>query len=129
MSSLRLSVVSALLVFAAACGGGSSSPPAPTAPSPAPTPAGPSSSITIPVGATTLGNRQFTPPDRTVDVGATVTWLNTDRETHTSTSDATGWNSGSISPGQQFSFTFRSAGTFPYHCSIHPGMVGSVVVR
>jgi plastocyanin len=129
MSSLRLSVVSALLIFVTACGGGSSSPPSLTAPSPSPTPAGPFSSISIPVGAESLGNRAFTPPDLTVDAGATVTWMNTDRDSHTSTSDAPGWNSGTISPGQQFSFTFQSAGTFPYHCSIHPGMVGRVVVR
>jgi plastocyanin len=32
-------------------------------------------------------------------------------------------------PGSQFSFTFSTAGTFQYHCAIHPGMVGSVVVQ
>jgi plastocyanin len=131
MWSLRLSVVSALLLFAAACTSSYSSPatsPSPT-PSPTPSPAGPSSSISIPVGAEFLGDRAFTPPELNVEAGTTVTWMNTDRDSHTSTSDTPGWNSGTISPGQQFSFTFQAAGTFPYHCSFHPGMVGRVVVR
>jgi plastocyanin len=39
------------------------------------------------------------------------------------------WSSGTVAPGGQFSFAFQTAGTFPYHCTIHPGMVGTVVVR
>ena len=64
-----------------------------------------------------------------VAVGTTVTWMNTDSISHTSTSDVSGWNSGVVAPGGQFSFAFQTAGTFPYHCTIHPGMVGTVVVR
>jgi len=88
-----------------------------------------SSSITIPSGAEFLGNKAFSPSDLTVDAGTAVTWTNTDRTSHTSTSDVASWNSGTIAPGGQFSFTFATAGTFPYHCSIHPGMTGTVVVR
>jgi len=131
MSSLRLTAISAIFVFAAACGGGSSSspvPPSPT-PSPAPTPGVPSSSVAIPVGAESLGNRAYMPDELNVAVGTTVTWMNTDSISHTSTSNATGWNSGIVAPGGRFSFAFQTAGTFPYHCTIHPGMVGTVVVR
>jgi|SRR5437899_2913985 len=129
MCSSRLAVLSAILMFATACGGGYSSPS--TAPSPmlSPTPGGPSSSVAIPVGAKSLGNRAYTPDDLNVAVGTTVTWTNTDSISHTSTSDATGWNSGTVAPGGQFSFAFQTAGTFPYHCAIHPGMVGTVGVR
>jgi plastocyanin len=135
MLSLRLAVVSTILVFAIACGSGSSTPsPSPTptptpTPSPTPAPGGASSSVTIPVGAESLGDRAYTPDDLNVTVGTTVTWTNTDSVSHTSTSDATGWNSGAVAPGGQFSFAFQTGGTFPYHCSIHPGMVGRVVVR
>jgi plastocyanin len=135
MSSLRLAVVLALLSFAAACGSSSSSPstaPSPTpspTPTPAPTPGGSSTSVSIPVGAASLGDRAFTPDQLNVAVGTTVTWTNTDAISHTSTSNATGWDSGILAPGGQFSFTFQSAGTFPYHCAIHPGMVGTVVVN
>ncbi len=131
MLSWRLAVVSAILMFAIACGGSysSASPsPSPT-PSPAPTPGGPSSSVAIPVGAASLGNRAYTPDDLNVAVGTTVRWMNTDSISHTSTSDVTGWNSGIVAPGGQFSFAFQTAGSFPYHCTIHPGMVGTVVVR
>ena len=62
-------------------------------------------------------------------IGTTVTWMNTDTIAHTSTSNAEGWNSGNVAPGGQFSFAFQTAGTFPYRCTIHPGMVGTVVVR
>jgi plastocyanin len=92
-------------------------------------PGGPSSSVAIPVGAASLGNRAYAPDDLNVSVGTTVTWMNTDSIFHTSTSGAFGWNSGIVAPGGQFSFAFQTAGTFPYYCTIHPGMVGTVVVR
>jgi plastocyanin len=69
------------------------------------------------------------PDDVNVAVGATVTWMNTDSVSHTSTSDASGWNSGIVAPGGQFSFAFQTAGTFRYHCAIHPGMIGTVIVH
>lgn len=138
MLSLRFAVVSIILMSAIACGDSSYSP-APTSPSPTPTstpsptptpaPAGPSSSVVIPVGAASLGNRAYTPDELNVALGTTVTWMNTDSVAHTSTSNAPGWSSGTVAPGGKFSFAFQSAGTFPYHCAIHPGMVGTVVVR
>ena len=134
MLFLRLAVASALLLSATACGDGYSSPPisppispSPT-PSPTPTPGGASSSVVIPVGAEFLANRAFAPPDLNVKTGTTVTWMNTDRDSHTTTSNVPGWNSGTISSGREFSFTFQTPGTYPYHCSFHPGMTGRVVV-
>jgi plastocyanin len=128
---MRLSLLFVLsaVVTAAACGNNYSS--SPSSPSPAPTPAltGPSSQVTIPRGAEVLGNRAFSPDEVGVAVGDTVTWTNTDSVSHTSTSDATGWDSGIVAPGAQFSRTFQSAGRFQYHCAIHPGMVGTVVVQ
>jgi plastocyanin len=85
--------------------------------------------VTIPRGAESLGNRAYSPDDVNIAVGETVTWTNTYAEAHTSTSNAGAWNSGTVAPGGRFSFTFQNAGTFPYHCTIHPGMVGTVVVR
>jgi plastocyanin len=130
MLLLRLAVASTLLLSAIACGDGYSSPPTAPSPTPLPTPTsgGASSSVVIPVGAEFLGSRAFTPPDLTVRAGTTVTWMNTDRDSHTTTSDVPGWNSGTVSPGRQFSFTFQTPGSYPYHCSFHPGMVGRVVV-
>jgi len=76
-----------------------------------------------------LGNQAFQPDSLDVTAGSTVTWTNTDSVTHTSTSDNAGWNSGNIGSGKQFSVSFPTAGTFTYHCAIHPGMVGTVVVH
>ena len=90
---------------------------------------GPSSSVAIPAGAATLTNRAYTPDELNVAVGTTVTWMNADSVSHTSTSDAAGWNSGIVAPGQQFSVAFPTVGSFSYHCAIHPGMIGTVVVR
>jgi plastocyanin len=71
----------------------------------------------------------YTPNPITVSVGGTVTWTNNDSTSHTSTANGGAWNSGSMAPGGKFSITFSSAGSFPYHCSIHPGMVGTVTVQ
>ena len=71
----------------------------------------------------------YAPNPITVAVGGTVTWTNNDSTTHTSVANGAAWNSGSIAPGGTFKMTFASAGSFPYHCSIHPGMVGTVTVQ
>jgi plastocyanin len=129
MLTPRLLFVSTLALLAGACGGGYSAPsPVPT-PTPSPAPVGSSSAITIPAGASTLGDRAFNPAQLDVAAGTTVTWMNTDSTAHTTTSDGPGWNSGTLQPRAQFSTTFSDAGTFRYHCAIHPGMVGTVVVH
>ena len=38
-------------------------------------------------------------------------------------------DSGNITAGTTFSHTFNTAGSFPYHCNIHAGMTGTVVVN
>jgi plastocyanin len=116
-------------MLAMACGGGYSSTASAPSPTPATVPGGPSSSIAIPAGAAVLGTSAYAPDALNVDAGTTVTWLNSDSVSHTSTSNAAGWNSGEVAPGGQFSVAFPTPGTFPYHCTIHPGMVGTVVVR
>jgi plastocyanin len=70
----------------------------------------------------------FNPSAITVAAGTTLTWQNTGRATHTTTSTTGAWNSGRLSPGQTFSFTFTQAGTFPYRCDIHQSMQGTVTV-
>ena len=131
MSKFRLLLSIGVLVVASACANGySAAAPSPTpAPAPAPAPSGGGTPVSIPLGASTLGNRAFAPDQVEIAVGGTVTWTNTDSVAHTSTSDQKNWDSGSVAPGGQFSSTYTSAGTFPYHCAIHPGMVGTITVR
>ena len=131
MSKFRLLLSIGVLVVASACANGySAAAPSPTpAPAPAPAPSGGGTPVSIPLGASTLGNRAFAPDQLEIAVGGTVTWTNTDTVAHTTTADQGSWDSGSVAPGGMFSSTYSTAGTFPYHCAIHPGMVGTVVVR
>ncbi len=71
----------------------------------------------------------FNPDTIEVAFGTTVRWTNLDAVAHTSTSDSAVWDSGNLNQGQDYSFTFDSSGTFPYHCSIHPTMKGEITVR
>ena len=79
--------------------------------------------------AVTIDNFTFNPQRLTVSAGSTVTWTNNDTTAHTSTATDGSWNSGTIAPGATFSRAFPARGTFPYHCTIHPGMVGTVTVQ
>lgn len=79
-----------------------------------------------------IQNFAFGPDTVTIPVGTTVVWTNQDSASHTTSSDAASavsWNSGSLNQGQSFSFTFSTAGTFTYHCAIHPFMTGTVIVQ
>jgi plastocyanin len=114
------------------CGGSSSPASSPVSATPVtsgtPVPSG-SSSVAIVMNAATLAAKAFNPNPITVAIGTSVTWTNTDAIAHTSTGDAGGWNSGVIAPGATFSVNFPTAGTYTYHCSIHPDMVGTMVVQ
>jgi plastocyanin len=76
----------------------------------------------------TISNFTFNPKTLTVAAGTTVTWTNNDSLTHTVTADDGSFDSANLRPGQQFSYTFTTPGTYTYHCSIHPFMTASVVV-
>ncbi|MCA1668943.1 MAG: cupredoxin family copper-binding protein, partial [Thermomicrobia bacterium] len=79
--------------------------------------------------AITINNFQFMPPTITVPAGTTIRWTNQDGPTHTVTSDMAGqFDSGNLPTNKSFSFTFNTPGTFTYHCSIHPTMLGKVIV-
>ena len=70
----------------------------------------------------------FDPGQLTVSPGTTVTWVNDGQAPHTTTADDGTWDSGTLRPGEDFSFTFDQPGTYTYHCSIHPDMTASVKV-
>jgi len=78
--------------------------------------------------AVTINNFAFTPGTITVPVGTRIVWTNQHSFTHTTTSDTSVWDSGFLTTGQSFNFTFTQPGTFPYHCNIHLGMHGTVIV-
>src|SRR6266480_1852560 len=77
-----------------------------------------------------IGNFSFSPKTLTVPVGATVTWTNHDKVPHlVTTADNRFQKSPVLKPGQSFSNTFATAGTYSYFCSIHPQMTGKIIVR
>lgn len=71
----------------------------------------------------------FAPTPLTVNVGSTVTWTNTDDEPHTAVSDTGLFKSGGMDTNESFSFKFDKPGTYHYTCSIHPRMVGTIIVQ
>ena len=94
-----------------------------------PSPGGASSSPGSVQNVVTISNFAFSPATITVPVGTKVTWTNQDSTDHTVTADnGTTFDSGHIAPGATFSFTFTTAGTFPYHCNIHTSMTAKVIV-
>jgi plastocyanin len=72
--------------------------------------------------------RSFEPADVTVAAGETVTWSHEGGLPHTVTAEDGAFDSGDLSGGDTFSHTFEEAGSFPYVCSIHPDMTGTVEV-
>jgi plastocyanin len=86
--------------------------------------------VAIVSGASTLGATAYDPNPFTISlaVQATVEWRNLDGVNHTVTADDASFSSADITPTASYSKIFTSPGTYPYHCAIHPGMVGSIVV-
>jgi plastocyanin len=70
----------------------------------------------------------FTPPSLSVAAGTQVSWTNNGPSNHTVTANDGSFDSGTIQRNATFNFTFAKAGTFAYHCSIHPTMLGTIVV-
>jgi plastocyanin len=126
MTLVTLALATGTLAGAAACGKSSSSPAQTPSPTPAPAPSGPTVSIVS--GASALTNTAYSPNPITVAVGESVTWVNNDSVTHTTTSNNNVWDA-TLAPGGRFSRAFMTAGSFPYLCTIHPGMVGTVTVQ
>ncbi len=77
----------------------------------------------------TIDNFTFNSKELTVPVGTTVKWVNKDDIPHTVVDKNRSFRSKPLDTSGTFSFTFNSAGTFDYFCSLHPQMVGKVIVQ
>jgi len=74
-------------------------------------------------------NFAFKPKTITVAKGTKVRWMNGGSVNHTTTSNKGVWDSGALAPGAAFARVFKKAGTFKYHCTIHPTLMhGKIVV-
>ncbi len=96
--------------------------------------------VSIPIGAgITRSSQGFSPSSATVVVGVnnTVAWTDNDNQmdangyepNHIVAADDKSFTSGSLSIGDQFTYTFTAPGTYSYHCNIHPWMNGVVIVK
>jgi plastocyanin len=98
--------------------------------------------VSIVPGAATLTDTAFSPNSIEVTVGQTVVWTNDDSAFHTITSGTAGaadvgkeFDSGLTGPtaltskGKTFEHTFDRIGDYPYFCTLHPAMVGTVIVK
>jgi amicyanin len=120
------------LVFLAACGGATATTGTTDTPAPAATQAG--NAQTVMIITDSSGSFAFSPATLTIKVGTTVTWKNTTSAPHTVTSDdGKSFDSGTGNPiaaqTGTYSFTFSTAGTFKYHCEIHPFMKATIIVQ
>jgi plastocyanin len=77
----------------------------------------------------TIDNFRFGPQAVTVPVGATVTWTNRDDTPHTIVSTEGVFKSKVRDTDEKFSYTFTKAGKYPYYCSVHPKMIGQIIVQ
>ena len=89
----------------------------------------PTATITPATVAIEIKNFAFIPSTITIPKGTTVIWVQYDIAPHTVTSSSgMGFDSGPLSQGDTFSWTFKNTGIFDYVCSIHPNMVGKIIV-
>src|SRR6185295_7116462 len=119
---LRLCVVAVgVSLVVSACGSDSSSPTAPGTTTAA--------DVTVTIQGNNASN-SYAPNPVSMRVGQTIAWRNADSITHTATQDSGGFNTGSVVAGDTSAAAMMStAGTFTYHCTIHPGMIGTVIVQ
>src|SRR5213080_4914835 len=76
-----------------------------------------------------VDNFTFGPETLTVPVNSTVTWVNKDDVPHVIASNDGLFKSKALDTDDKYSYTFSKAGSYSYYCSIHPKMIGKVVVQ
>jgi plastocyanin len=117
-----LSTAAVAALLATGCGGGNSAPSAGAAPS-----AGGSS---VAPSAITISNFKFSPGTLRVKDGARIKVANDDSAPHTVTADdGHSFDSGTVDSGASTTVQAPAAGTYAYHCTIHPFMKGKLVVQ
>jgi len=113
--------VAAAAVLAAGCGGSGDG-------ATASAPSGGGSSGTP--SAISIRNFKFSPDTISVRSGARIKVTNSDSAPHTVTADdGHSFDSGTVQQGASASIRAPGAGRYAYHCTIHPFMTGTLVVK
>jgi len=111
--------LAAAAALASACGS-SSSPSSPTTAA---------ADVTIQIQGD-RGSSSYAPNPATMRVGQTIAWHNADSTAHDSTQDQGRFGTGTVAAGATSApIAMSTAGTFTYHCTIHPGMIGTITVQ
>ena len=76
-----------------------------------------------------INQMRFEPASLTIAAGTTVTWVNDDESPHTVTDRGRVFRSAALDTKDSFSYTFATPGEFTYFCTLHPMMVGKIVVK
>jgi plastocyanin len=76
----------------------------------------------------TINEHAFTPATLTVAKGTTVVWTNLDDTPHNVAANGKQFKSPALDTKDSFRWTFSEAGSFPYYCTLHPFMKGTVTV-
>jgi plastocyanin len=119
--ALTTTVLVSMTFAVASCGGYTNS-----------SPTSPTTTTVAPAGATIIdvirenGAQSFSPNPATVPAGQMVAWHNVDTVTHRVVLDDGALDTGNLAPGA-FSAPMILRAVGPYHCSIHPSMVGTIV--
>ena len=127
-----LMIMASSLAFAA-CGASGSGSGGSTPPTDAPVAGGGGSGPCSVVSATgevagTIEGNAFDPNPVVLTTGQAVTFTNKDSVSHTVTLDDGSCDTGPITGGASAGLTFSTAGSYPFHCTIHPSMTGTVTV-
>jgi plastocyanin len=75
-----------------------------------------------------IDNFVFTPPELKVKTGTKVTWKNDDDIPHTVMAKGGAFRSKPLDTGDEYSYVFAKAGRIDYFCTLHPHMVGAVII-
>ena len=133
---LGFTLFALLAVAACASSTGGTAPAAATAPTAEPAGSAPAAggggcSASSDAGAASVAieNFAFNPADVSAAVGETITWTNSDSAGHTATLDDGSCDTGTIAPDASGGLVFDAAGTYTYHCTIHPNMTGSITIQ
>jgi plastocyanin len=134
-----LALTAALFLIGACSGGGATTAPsaaaseAPAASEPAasePAAGGAACTPSTAAGevAAEIADFEFSPADISATVGQTVTFTNNDSAPHTATLDDDSCTTENLNQGDSGGLTFNAAGSYPFHCAIHPDMKGTITV-
>jgi plastocyanin len=138
---LSFTLFGLLALSGCAASTGGTAAPAATAPSAAPAASEPAASAPAAGGGggcttsseaaavtVNIANFAFDPPEVTAKVGETIGWTNGDSTAHTATTDDAACDTGNIAQNATAGLVFDAAGTYPYHCKIHPNMTGTITI-